>query len=309
MMASSANEIWTEILVDGRNMPPTQAVVHLLSEYSNMSIDDVKNIVSNTAEISKTKWAEADRSTPEGLRAFYCSVSNWVFGNIAYHARQAENRDGPYPALPVQVADALTALPPGRHLDFGSGVGTASLLFHRYGWDIALADVSTPLLEFARWRLARADVPAEFIDLNTDALEDGRYDLITGFNTMAHVPDIQQTITQLRRALKPDGLLVFDIDARKPASGNEWFLYQHHHQVVRGIRALGFARASRIGALHAYRRTERSPVVNRCIGAFDRLRFSAVTMILGSLTRPIRNRIRRFRAGEGRVLGASAMPR
>lgn len=32
---------------------------------------------------------------------------------------------------------------------------------------------------------------------------------------------------------------MFDTDARKPAPGNEWFLYEHIYQVLRGIRALG----------------------------------------------------------------------
>jgi hypothetical protein len=130
----SAAEIWNDILTDGRDMPPTEAVIHQLADYSGSSIDEVREIVSNTNEISKRKWSEADRSTPDGLRAFYSSVTNWVFGNISYHARQAEGREGPYPAFPIQVADALKNLKPGDHLDFGSGVGTASLLFQRFGW-------------------------------------------------------------------------------------------------------------------------------------------------------------------------------
>jgi hypothetical protein len=39
---------------------------------------------------------------------------------------------------------------------------------------------------------------------------------------MAHVPNVRQTICKLRTARKPQGLLAFDIDARRPAPGNEW---------------------------------------------------------------------------------------
>jgi len=49
---------------------------------------------------------------------------------------------------------------------------------------------------------------------------------------------------------------VFDTDARKPAPGNEWFLYEHIYQVLRGIRALGFTRTPPIGAMQVYRRAE-----------------------------------------------------
>lgn len=294
MTMLSAAEIWNDILTDGRDMPPTQAVIHQLADYSSLSIDEVREIVSNTNEISKRKWSEADRSTPDGLRDFYSSVTNWVFGNISYHARQAEGREGPYPALPIQVADALKNLKPGHHLDFGSGVGTASLLFQRFGWKVALADVSIPLLEFARWRLARSNIRADFIDLNKDKLEERRYDLITAFNTMAHVPDVRQTVSELRGALRPGGLLVFDIDARKPAPGNEWFLYQHPYQVLRGIRSLGFTRMTPIGAMHVYRRAERGHLGAQCVAAADFLRFNAFTSTLGSLTRPGRSRLKRL---------------
>jgi SAM-dependent methyltransferase len=294
----SAAEIWKDILTDGRNMPPTEAVIFQLAEYSGRSVDEVKEIARNTNEISKQKWSEADRSTPEGLRAFYSSVTNWVFGSISYHARQAEARDEPYPAFPIQVADALKNLGPGDHLDFGSGVGTASLLFQRFGWKITLADVSTPLLDFARWRLSRSNVPAEFIDLNKDKLEERRYDLITAFNTMAHVPDVRQAVAELRGALRPGGLLVFDIDARKPAPGNEWFLYQHPYQVLRGIRALGFTRMTPIGAMQVYRRAERGNIGAWRVAAVDFLRFNAFTSTIGSLTRPARSRLKRALKGQ-----------
>ena len=290
----SAAEIWKEILTDGKNMPPTEAVIFQLADYSDRSVDEVRQIVRNTNEISKQKWSEADRSTPDGLRAFYSSVTNWVFGNISYHARQAEGREGPFPAFPVQVANALKNLKPGHHLDFGSGVGTASLLFHKFGWQITLADVSTPLLDFARWRLARSKVPADFIDLNTNALEEQRYDLITAFNTMAHVPNVRQTISELRTALKPEGLLVFDIDARKPAPGNEWFLYENPYQVLRGVRALGFTRMNPIGAMQVYKRTERGQLGARYVATADFVRFNAFTSTLGTLTRPARSRLKRF---------------
>src|SRR5665213_1808360 len=264
------------------------------ADYSDRSVDEVKEIVRDTNEISKQKWAEAGRSTPDGLRAFYSSVTNWVFGNISYHARQAEGRDGPSPALPIQVAEALKNLKPGHHLDFGSGVGTASLLFNRCGWQITLADVSTPLLDFARWRLSRSNVPAEFIDLNRDTLEERRYELITAFNTMAHVPNVRQTISELRTALKPEGLLVFDIDARKPAPGNEWFLYEHPYQVLRGIRALGFTRMPPIGAMQVYKRAELGHLGAWRVAVADFLRFNAFTPTLGSSTRSARNRLKRL---------------
>jgi hypothetical protein len=39
-----------------------------------------------------------------------------------------------------------------------------------------------------------------FIDLNKNTLEERRYELITAFNTMAHVPNVRQTISEMRCA-------------------------------------------------------------------------------------------------------------
>ncbi|WCS22786.1 class I SAM-dependent methyltransferase [Methylobacterium sp. NMS14P] len=283
MKPSSAEATWKDILVNGSDLPPTQAVLLQLSEYSGKPVGEVKEIATNSNSISKQKWDEADRSTPEGLRSFYLRNHNWVFGTLSYHARQAEGLIGPTPPLPVQVAEALKDLPPGRHLDFGCGVGTASLLFGRYGWLLTLADVSTPLLDFAKWRTQQAKARAEFVDLNTEDLPANHFDLITAFNTMAHVPNAVSSISQLRKALKPDGLLIFDIDARRPAPGDEWFLYQYHYQVIQQIRSKGFERLSRIGPMYVYKRKERTKIDSWTIGVLDLLRYNAITTKLSSL--------------------------
>ena len=53
----------------------------------------------------------------------------------------------------------------GDHLDFAAGVGTTSQLFARYGYRTTLADISTSMLEFARFRLERRGTAATYIDL------------------------------------------------------------------------------------------------------------------------------------------------
>jgi hypothetical protein len=87
---------------------------------------------------------------------------------------------------------------------------------------------------------------------------------------------------------------VFDIDARKPAPGNEWFLYQHPYQVLRGIRTLGFARMPEIGSMHVYKRVERDQLGAKYVAAADFLRFNATSSTLGLLTRPARARLKHF---------------
>jgi hypothetical protein len=50
-------------------MPPTEAVIFQLADYSGCNVDEVKEIVRDTNAISKQKWSQVDRSTPCRLRA------------------------------------------------------------------------------------------------------------------------------------------------------------------------------------------------------------------------------------------------
>lgn len=93
------------------------------------------------------------------------------------------------------------------HLDFGSGVGSGSLLFARHGFETTLADISGTMLAFARWRFEQRRVAATFIDLKTHPLPEIAYDLITAMDVFEHLHDPADTIDVLWRALRPGGYL------------------------------------------------------------------------------------------------------
>jgi SAM-dependent methyltransferase len=288
MDSTSGLTLWTEILTRGSSLPPTEAAIRDLIEYSGLPEDEVRYLAANSQSITAKKWAEADRSTPEGLRAFYSGVTSWVFGTLSYHARQAEQKQTP---LPVQAAIALADRKPGAHLDFGCGVATANLLFARLGWQATAADVAPPLLDFARWRFAKFGVDAKVIDLNTEALPPDSYDLITAFNTMVHVDKPSVALRNLHAALKPGGLLVFDIDSRKKSGTDQWFLYDSHAPILSGMRRLGFARRKPAGVLYIYEKVEASPLQREFFGVVDSVRYS----------RPVNWFINKLRGLKGRI--------
>lgn len=269
MTLEEASRLWRDVLTSGRDVAPTEAVILDLMEYSGLAEAEVRAIATRTLDISNEKWSETKRHSAEDLIEFYRSVSNWVFGHMHYHAKQAEMAaagDHPYPVL---VAAQLAHLPPGDQLDFGAGVGTAGLLFARLGWRQTVSDVSPPLLEFARWRYQRRGIDARFIDLTQQSIGENRYDLITAFNTFAHVPDPLATLRDMRRALKPGGLLVFDVDIKKPTRESGWFLFDTPAPFIQPMRALGFAAKPSIGPMFVYQRTETPAWKRGLYGAVD----------------------------------------
>ncbi|HEY2989183.1 MAG TPA: class I SAM-dependent methyltransferase [Candidatus Binatia bacterium] len=92
-------------------------------------------------------------------------------------------------------------------LDFGAGVGSGSILFARRGFDVGLADISSPLLNFSRWRFESRNLPAEFFDLKTRALPRQAFDMITAMDVFEHLADPVEAVETLSGVLTPGGFL------------------------------------------------------------------------------------------------------
>jgi 2-polyprenyl-3-methyl-5-hydroxy-6-metoxy-1,4-benzoquinol methylase len=103
-------------------------------------------------------------------------------------------------------------------LDFGSGVGSGALLFLQAGVQMALADISTTLLAFARWRFEQRGLAADYLDLNRQALPVASFDMVLAMDVFEHLTDPVETAERLHRALKPGGLLFARIHAEEDAN-------------------------------------------------------------------------------------------
>ena len=94
---------------------------------------------------------------------------------------------------------------PGRLLDVGAGLGTFASLASRDGWKVDGTEVSRRAQELARERYG--------IELRLGQLEDidfpeARYDLITLWHVIEHVPSPTAAVAICRKLLDPDGLLI-----------------------------------------------------------------------------------------------------
>jgi ubiquinone/menaquinone biosynthesis C-methylase UbiE len=100
-----------------------------------------------------------------------------------------------------------------RVLDLGCGDGRLSA-----GLDAAeltAADVSRVALERARTRLPHARIA----ELEPDAalpFDDGAFDLVLCAETIEHVRDVQLLLSEIRRVLRPGGVLAVTTPASRP---------------------------------------------------------------------------------------------
>lgn len=160
----------------------------------------------------RTEWTTT--VTPDdsdSVEAYYRRVDGTLYELIWWHTLVTD-------LSPLAYVNALELAERGvgrRYLDFGSGVGSGGLLFARAGFEVTLADVSLPLLGFCRWRFARRDLPARFVDTKAAPIPEETFDLVTAMDVFEHLVDPAATAAELARALRPGGILVARLHAEE----------------------------------------------------------------------------------------------
>jgi SAM-dependent methyltransferase len=221
------------------------AVLDDLSTYFGLPAEECIERCRNWETWSVKEWSVADRSSKDGMTDFYRTTQSWAFDLLWFAYLQAEGYGLPSSVLALQAMAPRAHGP--AHLDFGSGAGVTSQLFAWAGYETTLADISTSLLDFARYRLSRRGQAARFIDLNDDKLETGRYDVITALDTLAHIPNLAEVVAGLHTALRPGGWLVTNFDVRPPSPENAWHLYDDDLNLRAILHRAGFVPAGRFG--------------------------------------------------------------
>lgn len=293
----AARSVWERAAIESRAMGAFRealtldgrdgiraAVLDDLSTYFHLTEDECVRRCVDWEQWSVAEWQATERNTTEEITDFYRTLQSWSFDLLWHAYLQAEGHTYP---VSVVVAHSLPSGPlEKRHLDFGSGVGVTSQLFAGLGYETDLADISTPLLAFARYRLERRGAHAAYIDLNESGLAEGRYDVITAIDTLAHVPSVAATALLLHRALKPDGLLFTNFDVRPKAPENAWHLYDDDLPLRWQLQRAGFEPFVNFdGVIAGYRRVEPRGSAHTARGLRDLL-------LLRSPLRPAYRRVR-----------------
>jgi SAM-dependent methyltransferase len=257
-------------LRDGADADVRASVLRELSAYHDLTAEECIHRCIHWEQWSVQEWEESQRG--DGLAEFYGSVQSWAFDLLWYDYLQAVEYAWPVKAI---IAAAITShVRSGTHLDFGSGIGSMSQLMNCLGFESDLADVSSTLLAFARYRLERRGVHAGYIDLTCETLPADRYDAITAIDTLTHVDDLPSAIRQLHAALKPGGLLVANFDVRPPTPENAWHLYADDAPLRYRLHRAGFEPMEELGhGFSVYRRVEPGTVRHQLRGLRDMARY------------------------------------
>ena len=234
------------------------------AEYLGITFEEAARRVESSGEDFGEEWKRTvtEPSNPEQLTRFYNESQAELFEQIAWHASE------PIHHRSLVCADLAAARPGREFLDYGSGIGSNALVFGLAGFRVTLADIADPLRNFAKWRLERRGVTVRGLDLKREGLERNRYDVITCFDVLEHVPDPLGAVKRMRDTLRPGGTYFlyapFGFDPERP-------MHVVHDDPVSGrIRSLGFviepgwerAFPPHVNPPRAFTRVSRSPLAN-----------------------------------------------
>ena len=97
--------------------------------------------------------------------------------------------------------------PPGYVLDIACGNGHGALHLAKAGFRVKGADINAERIEAARTRFVAPNLEFEVMDGDNITLESESCDYVVSFETVEHVNDPARFVTELRRILRPGGML------------------------------------------------------------------------------------------------------
>lgn len=226
---------------------PRDAILSELAEYHHESVEESYRKCIDWEVLSISEWKSADRSTPEGVKNFYDTTTSWRYDLGWYAYLQVTGH-----AFPQAIAVGRFLRAQGAHgtlLDFGSGNGLNGQIFERFGFEVTIADISKPLLDFAIWRNARHGANVRAINLNEEELPARAYDVVTAFDTLTCVTDFDATAERLHGVLKPGGWLIANLDTRAPVDASAWHIQDNELDLDRRLKQAGFVKRHVIGGV------------------------------------------------------------
>ncbi len=229
--------IWSDALRLGGQQDLQQCLLDELGLYMKCNDSaEIKLRCTRAVENLASEWREkvnpADRKSVE---RFYNETDGEIYELIWWHTLSDDLSPLSYvTALQFAQRNGCRSC-----LDFGAGVGSGSLLFARHGFSVGLADISSPLLEFSRWRFQLRSLPANFFDLKRSGLPSQSFDIVTAMDVFEHLADPVEAIGNLCKVLRPGGFL-FGRFGDEPNEERPLHVVQDFEPSFRRLRELGF---------------------------------------------------------------------
>jgi SAM-dependent methyltransferase len=175
-----------------------------LTDYLGIPADEVARLGQEAAGRIEREWHEqVSPGSPSSIERFYDRAEVHLHELTRWHSLAEDDSPLAY-VVALRFAQAHHC---HDYLDFGSGVGSAGILFARAGLSVCLADISSVLLDFSRWRHEARGLAVQHLDLKRERLPAETFDIVTAMDVFEHLVDPVAAVDELWRALRPGGLV------------------------------------------------------------------------------------------------------
>lgn len=182
----------------------SQTLAEEVALYFGKSVDEVIDFWYTSTERLRDEWLEQNPQSEAEIVNYYDTNTTYIYELSYWHTLHMnlgliENARSMQKALEF----------PGRkYLDFGGGTGSNIILFNNSGFECTIADISSSLLDFARWRFERRNIRAKIVDTKTEELPENEFDFVTAVEILEHVTDPLKTMQTIMKVTKPGGIIV-----------------------------------------------------------------------------------------------------
>ncbi len=203
-LALSASDFQGVLTLPGHNTLQ-ESLCSEAAEFTGQMPVEVSQRVQSSTQVLAELWRKEDRSSEESQTGFYLDNDEYLYDLVRYNSTEV------FAGLGAAVTNFVLSKGKVRKvIDFGAGIGSLGIVLASLGFEVTLADVSRPLLEFARWRFWKRGLQADFVDLTKRQPETCCAHLVSALDTFEHIANLRCTLSDIYEWLMPGGWLVFN---------------------------------------------------------------------------------------------------
>lgn len=152
----------------------------------------------------KEDWEKSDPRTNEEIVKFYEKEQIYISELASWHCLKLND------TILEIVKSLIFAVKHKccKFLDYGCGIGSSGLFFHYYGFEVELADISSVLLNFAKYRFQIRGIKekVKFTDLKEEKIsKDNYFDFVSVVEVLEHVMDPVQVMAIIHKTMLENG--------------------------------------------------------------------------------------------------------
>jgi len=205
--------VWHKILSKEDRYLKHATVIQDFAEFSGLSIPEIERRIFVHHTLAGEEWHNVvGQEFNQKSQEFYKNSSYYIYDLLSVNYNKTALISKLNSICPGMLN--LIRQHPGKDfLEFGGGTGLFCEQVFNLGKNVTYLDIPGQVLNFAKWRFAKYQLPIDLICSQPDCLKlDRSFDIIFSDAVFEHLIDPEQVLSELCDHTKPDGLIILLID-------------------------------------------------------------------------------------------------